>query len=68
MPKKTVAGELPDAQWFKSTYAGGDEVAFVGTSIAIRDSKDPDGGAQVYDRGEWKAFLDGVKIGQFDLI
>ena len=72
MPKRKIMTDLANAQWFKSTFSGGNsdncvEIAFVGTSIAVRDSKDPTGGAQVYDRSEWKAFMDGAKAGEFDL-
>jgi hypothetical protein len=72
-PKIVVdPAELAGAEWRKSTFSGGSddncvEVAFVGTSIATRDSKDPAGSVQVYDLGEWKAFLDGVKAGEFDI-
>lgn len=34
--------------------------------IAVRDSKDPDGPVLRYTRGEWAAFLDGAKSGEFD--
>ena len=73
MSKRKLTVDLTGAAWQKSNFSSGNtdnclEVAFVGTSIAVRDSKDPDGDAQVYDHGEWKAFLDGVKTGQFDLL
>jgi len=73
MSKEKIQVDLTGATWEKSTFSSGNtdnclEVAFVGTSIAVRDSNDEEGNAQVYDRGEWQAFLDGVKSGQFDLV
>jgi hypothetical protein len=34
--------------------------------VALRDSKDTTKPAHVFDRGEWGAFLAGVKNGEFD--
>jgi hypothetical protein len=69
-PKK-IDVDLTDAQWFKSSYSGGNsdncvEVAFVNGTVAVRDSKDHDGGVQIYNAPEWQAFLAGVKAGQFE--
>lgn len=63
---------LSNAQWRKSTRSGayGDncvEVAFVGESIAMRDSKDPQGPVLVFNKGEWDAFVGGARDGEFDL-
>jgi hypothetical protein len=71
--KPKIEIDLAGAEWRKSSFSGGSddnclEVAFVGTSIATRDSKDPARSTQVYDRGEWKAFLAGVKAGEFDVV
>lgn len=33
---------------------------------AVRDSKDPDGPALIFSPGEWDAFIDGAKAGEFD--
>jgi hypothetical protein len=35
-------------------------------SVAIRDSKDPEGPQLRFDAGEWAAFLAAVKTDQFD--
>jgi len=35
--------------------------------IAVRDSKDPSGGALSFTRDEWDAFVKGVKAGEFDV-
>lgn len=34
--------------------------------IAVRHSKDPDGPTIVYTRAEWDAFVQGVRLGEFD--
>jgi len=43
------------------------EVAQYSDLISIRDSKDPDGTALHFTPEEWKAFVAGVKAGEFDL-
>jgi len=35
--------------------------------IALRHSKQPDGALLVYTPAEWRAFITGVKAGEFDL-
>jgi hypothetical protein len=67
-----VSVDLTGVRWRKSTRsnASGDcvEVAFVPDgSVAVRDTKDRDGGTQLYSRAEWAAFIGGVKAGEFDL-
>ncbi|WP_307798070.1 DUF397 domain-containing protein [Actinoplanes flavus] len=57
-----------DVDWRTSTFCGSNtciEVARIGDSIAIRDSKDPQGPVQMYSRDEWNAFLDGITGGEF---
>lgn len=34
--------------------------------VAVRDSKDPDGPKLLFTRDEWKAFVGGVRAGEFD--
>jgi len=56
--------------WKKSTASGTGncvEVAGVDEAVLIRDSKDPSGPALHFTRGEWTAFLLGVRAGEFDL-
>ncbi|SES92605.1 protein of unknown function [Nonomuraea wenchangensis] len=36
--------------------------------IAVRDSKDPHGPKLLFTRNEWKAFIGGVKMGEFDTL
>jgi hypothetical protein len=68
---KGMSVDLTGAEWFKSSFSGGNsdncvEVAFVDDAIAVRDSKDRDGGVLLYTRSEWDAFIGGVKDGEFD--
>jgi hypothetical protein len=72
MTSKGLSVDLSSAVWRKSSRSGPYtdncvEVAFVGGAIAVRDSKDPGGGVLVFTPGEWDAFVDGAKAGEFDL-
>jgi hypothetical protein len=57
--------QLPEAVWRKSSYSGEGgnecvEVANLGDSAAVRDSKDPHGGFFVMTDAGWSAFLASV--------
>ncbi|NJC68176.1 DUF397 domain-containing protein [Planosporangium thailandense] len=60
-----------DETWRKSTRSGNQgqcvEVRTLGGRVEVRDSKDPDGPVLAFTSGEWAAFLDGAKGGEFDL-
>ena len=43
------------------------EVVRKGDVIVVRDSKNPDGGTLHFNRGEWDAFIQGAKAGEFDV-
>ena len=43
------------------------EVAIKPEGVAIRDSIDPTKNTLYFSRGDWDAFIKGVKDGQFDL-
>jgi uncharacterized protein DUF397 len=58
--------------WFKSAHSGDAnmgcvEVGKTDAVVAVRDSKDPKGPVLRFDRGEWLAFIAGVKDGEFNL-
>lgn len=63
---------LRRAKWFKSSRSNGQyncvEVAFLdGGGVALRDTKDKGAGpAHIFTSGEWSAFIDGAKLGEFD--
>jgi hypothetical protein len=43
------------------------EVAFTEDSVVVRDSKNQQRQPLVYNKGEWRDFIAGVKSGEFDL-
>lgn len=63
--------DFSKATWFKSRRSGGNgncvEVAFVDDVVGVRDSKDQSGPVLVFTEAEWKAFVGGVKDGEFNL-
>lgn len=72
MDSKGMRVSLERAVWRKSTRSGPwtdncVEVAFVDEAIAVRDSKNPTGPVLIFTAGEWDAFVDGAKDGEFDV-
>jgi hypothetical protein len=64
--------DLTNAVWKKSTRSGVDsncvEVATnLPDGIAVRDTKNREGGTLLFTHAEWEAFLGGAKDGEFDL-
>jgi Domain of unknown function (DUF397) len=60
--------DLSRAAWTKSVHSrdnGCVEVAFIGGSVAVRDSKNRSASPLVFTSTEWNAFIDGVIDGQF---
>ncbi|MDA0637301.1 DUF397 domain-containing protein [Nonomuraea sp. MCN248] len=64
--------DLRAATWIKSSYSGSNggncvEVAELSSGYrGVRDSKNPTGPTLVFTPGEWDAFINGVKDGEFD--
>jgi hypothetical protein len=62
--------DLSQAEWRKSTYSANNgcvEIAFIdGAGVAVRDSKDRSGSVLIFQGHEWRAFLNGVRAGEFD--
>jgi Domain of unknown function (DUF397) len=60
-------------QWRKSSFSGGNGGACVEVAElrsggrAVRDSKNPGGARLAFTADEWRAFVAGVKDGEFDL-
>jgi uncharacterized protein DUF397 len=52
----------------RSTYQGDNcvEVAAAGDDVAVRHSKTPVGPVITYTRDEFRAFVEGAKLGEFD--
>lgn len=64
--------DLSQAKWRKSSRSGGNgncvEVATnLPDGVAVRDTKDRNGGTLVFTRAEWDVFVAGVQDGEFDL-
>jgi hypothetical protein len=64
---------LTKARWRKSSRSNGSggncvEVADnLPSTVAVRDSKNPDGPALMLTPDRWHTFLSGIKDGKFDL-
>lgn len=64
--------DLSAAVWRKSSRSSGNggqcvEVAInLPDVVAVRDSKNPQGPKLLFAPAEWRTFVDGVKIGEFD--
>ncbi len=62
--------DITAVQWRKSSYSGSGnncvEVASMAAAVAVRDSKNPDGGHLVFGVKDWEAFLSGIKRGRCD--
>ncbi|WP_245647176.1 DUF397 domain-containing protein [Microtetraspora niveoalba] len=64
--------DLSTAAWKKSSRSGssGGNCVEVASNlpgvIAVRDSKNPDGPKLLFTPAEWRAFIGGVKDGEFD--
>jgi hypothetical protein len=60
------------ATWRKSSRSSGQgnclEVADASAAIGVRDSKDRSGPVLVFTRSQWRAFVEGVKSGEFDAV
>ncbi|MBO0830643.1 MAG: DUF397 domain-containing protein [Actinobacteria bacterium] len=67
----TSAGELGGVQWRKSSKSNpSGNCVEIGElpdgGVAVRNSRDPNGPALVYTKAEMRAFLAGVRNGEFD--
>jgi hypothetical protein len=66
-----MAPPIPDdRRWRKSSYSANNsacvEISERPETIALRDSKDPEGPIIEVARADWRAFVDAVKRGEFD--
>lgn len=62
--------DLSNAKWRKAEKSQGNgqcvEVARLDGMVAVRDSKDPNGGVLMFTPDEFAAFVDGASKGEFD--
>ncbi|MEU3879787.1 DUF397 domain-containing protein [Streptomyces californicus] len=67
-----AAGRLLGARWVKATASDGRddcvELAQIGESIAMRNSRHPDGPALIFTKSELAAFVDGSSKGEFNVM
>lgn len=63
--------DLSNAVWRKASLSTETdkcvEVAHVEGVVAMRDSKQPEGPVLIFTPAEWRAFLGGANLGEFDL-
>ena len=62
--------DLSSAEFLKSSFSGPNgcvEVAIRDDGVAVRDSRNRDGAVLEFSSADWKAFVLGVKAGEFDL-
>ena len=61
--------DVTTLQWRKSSHSGSGnncvEVASMAADVAVRDSKNPDGGHLVFGADDWEAFITGIKRGEY---
>ena len=72
--RKMRANDINRAEWLKSSFSGYNgscfEIARLRPDwIGVRDTKDHGSGpVLVFNEGEWRAFLAGIKAGEFDSV
>jgi Domain of unknown function (DUF397) len=62
--------DVTSLRWRKSSHSGSGnncvEFASMATAVAVRDSKNPDGGHLVFGAHAWEAFITGIKRGEYE--
>jgi hypothetical protein len=58
--------DMSSANWRKSSYSGANggnciEIAAAARTVAVRDSRDPDGPVLAFGPDDWRRFADQVK-------
>ncbi|GAA3593658.1 hypothetical protein GCM10022223_05710 [Kineosporia mesophila] len=61
---------MSETQWHKASASDVQgqcvEVRRQGSMVQVRDTKNHDAGTLLFSPAEWRAFLTGVKAGEFD--
>ncbi|WP_037906391.1 DUF397 domain-containing protein [Actinacidiphila yeochonensis] len=70
--RHTAPSELAGALWHKSSYSGAvdncvEHARLADGRQAVRDTKDRESGALVFDADSWQYFLTAVREGTFDV-
>ena len=56
--------------WRVSSWCAAGDCVAVGRlpdgQVLLKDTKDPDGPQLRFDAGEWRAFVSGIRAGEFD--
>jgi hypothetical protein len=70
---KLHISSLPGICWTKSSHSFGngdcvETAPLPGGHVAVRDSKDKAGPVLLFTPSEWRAFVGGVKGGEFDIL
>lgn len=58
-----------DGGWYKSSFCGNGacvEVSMAGGTVRMRDGKAPSEPFLAFSRDSWAAFVDGVRLNEFD--
>lgn len=61
--------DTPGNTWFKSSlsFQGNCvEVMDTGSTVVVRNSRNPHGAVLEFTRDEWTAFIGGARLGEFD--
>ena len=62
--------DVATLRWRKSSHSGSGnnclEFASMEAGVAVRDSKNPDGGHLVFGAQDWEAFITGIKRGEYN--
>ena len=66
---RRTSGPKAAGEWRRASRctSGGCVEVKTGEEISIRSSKHPNGIVVNYDRDEWRAFVEAVKAGEFDV-
>lgn len=68
-PATVTASDLKNANWFTSSYSNGGgncvEVAGLASSVAVRDSKAPEGPALLFSPEAFAALVSGTRASRY---
>jgi len=65
-----VEGDSTTGEWHTSSVSGGGEcveVRIAADQVHVRDTKDRQKALLTFTHSEWRAFVSGVRLGEFDV-